>query len=75
MKASGIKLCQVLDIEKELEDGKYSGIWGGNVVSISINDKDTGLRRYQITTDIGIRTPAAECTVTVSDGEVKVEIG
>ena len=51
-----------------LPDGKYDGVWGGYVVKVSI-----GNANYELTTDLGIRTPAAPCLVSVDGSNVTVE--
>ena len=49
--------------------GSYPGVWGGWFVTFS-----AGRMKYKARTSTGIRTPAADCTVTIKGGEVTVEL-
>lgn len=52
-----------------LPDGTYSGIWDCRFVTFSIASME-----YKARTSACIRTPAADCTVTINGGEVTVEL-
>lgn len=51
-----------------IPDGVYPGIWGGYRVRFTVAGTE-----YRADTSEGIRTQAAECTVTVSGGQITVE--
>ena len=51
-----------------LPDGSYPGVWGGWSIAFTI-----GEMQYKARTSVGIRTPAASCTVTIQGGEITVE--
>lgn len=51
-----------------IPDGVYDGIWGGYRVRFYVDGV-----KYEANTSDGIRTPCAECTVTVKDGLITVE--
>jgi hypothetical protein len=54
----------------ELPDGEYIGIWGGyEVIVNNLNGE-----RYRFHTELGLRTPAAHCVVTIKDGVATVEV-
>lgn len=50
---------------ENVPDGNYPATWGGYVVRLIINGK-----LYEIKTDIGVRTLAWPCTVSVRGGVV-----
>ena len=52
-----------------LPDGSYPGVWGGWYVTFSV-----GGMVYKARTSTGIRTPVADCTVTIRGGVIAVEL-
>lgn len=61
-------LRRVEEIDR-LPDGVYDGVWGGYVVRFAIDGID-----YEAQTKDGIRTPRAECKITITDGNLSVEV-
>ena len=61
------QLRRISNVET-LPDGVYDGVWGGYCVNFSVKGVE-----YEAQTLIGIRTPRAECNVTVDDGTISVE--
>lgn len=60
---------KVVDFDiTDLPDGEYSGMWGGYVAVIDMDEFQIEFR-----TEEGIRTPATPCVVMVKDGVVKVK--
>lgn len=59
---------QVID-SRIIPDGQFYGTWGGYLVRFKVGD-DTIEARSQV----GIRTVAASCVVTVKNGEMSVEV-
>lgn len=53
----------------EIENGNYLGEWGGNVVAFRARGET-----YQGKCDVGIRTPRADCVVTVDGDTITVQI-
>jgi hypothetical protein len=51
----------------KLEDGAYSGVWGGYVAKVIKGDK-----LYIFETETGIRTPSVTCSVFVSGEMITV---
>lgn len=51
-----------------LPDGVYDGVWGGYVVSFTVDGVE-----YEVQSKDGIRTPRAPCKVTSKDGLLSVE--
>lgn len=49
-------------------DGVYFGEWGGYIATFW--DKYV---RYQVHTEVGIRTPDVRCKITIENGEIAVE--
>lgn len=54
--------------QDKVPDGVYDGIWGGYVVTFSVN----GIN-YEAKTEEGIRTPAAKCRVISTNGKLTVQ--
>ena len=69
-------LCKIISAEKfsevslnSIPNGSYSAVWGGYEIKANIR----GIT-YRFRTDVGIKTPRAECTLTVLDGDISVTI-
>ncbi len=65
---------KVLKIEEKLPqpailpDGKYTGIWGGYIVEIKVNNKT-----YELTSEEGVRGSGIKVIVEIVDGKATFE--
>jgi hypothetical protein len=58
-----IKITEKLPVETTLEDGTYFGTWSGYIVEIYHNGK-----KYELTTEVGVRGMGFKVVVFVKDG-------
>ena len=66
MKTPATQLRRIVNVST-IPDGVYDGVWGGYCVNFSVDGVE-----YEAQTLEGIRTPRAECKVTVDDGTISV---
>lgn len=63
-----IKITEKVPVETTLEDGTYLGNWGGYIIDVLHEN-----RKYELTTEIGVRGVGFKVVVTIKDGVATFE--
>jgi hypothetical protein len=63
------KVTKLVPTESFLPNGTYSGLWSGYSVTLKHNGET-----YELETEVGVKGINCRCTVTVENGEVRVNV-